>query len=105
MRIYSFVGETLAEHSYLTLRLYLSAFGERHERVLACKVASEGIEREEIKRAMRIACLLHDTGKSCNEFQERLREFVRGNNNRKHPGFPCHEVLSAYFTYETLIRL
>jgi len=96
--VYSFRGERLAEHSYLTLRLYLAAFGDRHERVLAAKLASEGVKLDEVRIALRASFLLHDVGKALRSFQRQFRSCGLGE-----PRFPYHEALSAYLVYETLL--
>lgn len=94
MVVYSFCGERLSEHSYLTLRLYMTAFGEWHERVTAKKLGLE--DPRELSCALRTACLLHDVGKALKKFQERVRQ-------DKKAGFPFHEIVSSYFTFKTLV--
>ncbi len=112
MVILSFNEERLAEHSHLTLKLYLRGFGEPHERVLARKIYAidrrkeaikEESDQENLKRileelvgaAIRLACLLHDVGKSLKYYQERrCREGFMS--------FPYHELVSAYVAREAL---
>ena len=90
MVIYSSMGERLAEHSYLVLRLYCEMFGPRHEKLVAKRL---NVDLELVSEAMRTACLLHDVGKALKGFQQRIRE---------RRGSKFHEVVSALFTYEVL---
>jgi len=90
MVIYSSVGERLAEHSYLVLRLYCGMFGQRHEKLIANRL---NVDLKLVSEAMRIACLLHDVGKALKGFQQRV---LQGG------GFRFHEIVSALFTYDTL---
>jgi CRISPR-associated endonuclease Cas3-HD len=90
MVVFSFKGERLAEHSYLVLRVYCGAFGVAHENLISRRL---NLDPKLVSRSLRTACLLHDTGKSLNEFQ---RNLIRDG------GFAFHEVISAYFTYEVL---
>jgi len=90
MVIYSSVGERLAEHSYLVLRLYCGMFGQRHEKLIANRL---NVDLKLVSEAMRIACLLHDVGKALKGFQQKA---LQGG------GFRFHEVVSALFTYDTL---
>jgi CRISPR-associated endonuclease Cas3-HD len=90
MVVYSFKGERLAEHSYLVFRLYHEMFGPTHERLVAKRL---GVDPRQVSEAECAACLLHDVGKALNGFQ---RGMERGE------GFRFHEVVSAFFTYDTL---
>jgi len=90
MVIYSYRGERLAEHSYLVLRLYCGAFGAAHEKLVAKRL---NMNPEIVAKALRTACLLHDTGKALTKFQEGVK---RGG------GMRFHEVVSALLVYDTL---
>jgi CRISPR-associated endonuclease Cas3-HD len=90
MVIYSYRGERLAEHSYLVLRLYCGAFGAAHEKLVAKRL---NMNPELVAKALRAACLLHDTGKALTRFQEGAK---RGG------GMRFHEVVSALLVYDTL---
>jgi CRISPR-associated endonuclease Cas3-HD len=90
MVVYSFKGERLAEHSYLVFRLYYGMFGSTHARLAAKRL---DMDPRQISEAMYTACLLHDVGKALNVFQRRIE---RGEGSR------FHEVVSAFFTYDTL---
>ncbi|WP_428287188.1 hypothetical protein [Infirmifilum sp.] len=90
MAVYSFRGERLSEHSYLTLRLYVTAFGERHEKLISARLA---LSKDVASLLMRSSCLLHDVGKALRDYQTRMGSFQ------------FHELVSGYFVYETLLSI
>ncbi|MEM1554717.1 MAG: CRISPR-associated endonuclease Cas3'', partial [Thermoproteota archaeon] len=98
MTVYSYVDreirESMAEHAYLTLKIYLLFFGERYERILAKKTSSD---INDISIAVRSAYLFHDVGKALVIFQERCK-----NPNSKNVSFKYHEAVSACLTYKVL---
>jgi CRISPR-associated endonuclease Cas3-HD len=91
--VYSWKGERLAEHSYLVLRLYCGIFGQRHEKLIANRL---NVDIKPVSETTRIACILHDVGKALKKFQLSARQ---GGS------FRFHEVISAFFTYDTLCNV
>ena len=92
--IYSFIGESLIDHSTLTLAISLRAFGNFSRKSIISKlqVLKICVDPQELERAMRLAYLLHDIGKAMSWYQ------------RKPCKFPYHEVLSSKIVTD-LIRL
>ena len=91
--ILSFNGESLIDHSILTLKISLKAFGKPSRESVLNKFKLIGMEvkPQEFERAVRLAYLLHDIGKALSWYQENPRHFS------------YHEILSSKIVID-LIR-
>lgn len=79
-------GTTLKEHSIAVLNLAKTIISEA------------GIEEEKIIKLIKIACLIHDCGKTTSTFQKYL------SNNISIDGFPRHNEI-GYCLFELLAEM
>ena len=97
---YSWVGESLEDHSIDTLRYFRSLFEEGIIRILSGRF---GWEISDIERfIVRLGPALHDVGKANMVYQETVKGAEIA---KKDPWFTWHEVFSAHICWKLLDAL